>query len=407
MARPTNFGFDRFGGTNTDKPQTRTTTAQLRNQAKSNRYPLNNYEADFRFRNSGAFGLGKKKTGSFNFPLGGFGGRGAGGARFAEEDFERQKELDRLVWERSTPDVTGVGGTVRWDRDKNMVTSTLSPENQAIYNAMIERQKMFGGQVDALAGGGWQDAQQQRFDQKRALYAESDAQAQQQRLAREQAIGASSTGRYMGAQTEQALLNQRNRELEEAAFAESQGLIDSNIARQYGAVGMMSDLGSIANNMIKMPQPQPVANLSGMSNASTRWASNLAMEAAKRQQGKNKAWNSILGGMSGGKVVCTAMNDDYGFGAYRNAIWLRYSELNYKDKPEMEKGYHAIFKPLLKIRKKWYGKPIYALLKHIAKHRTVDLRAEMYNKKRDRIGQTWRFVLEPLCYLVGKRLVNK
>jgi len=104
-----NIGADRYGADQTvgyKKPTGALTAAQRYNQSKSNRYPLNNYEADFRFRNSGAFGLGKKKTGSFNFPLGGFGGRGAGGARFAEEDFERQKELDRLVWERSTLSTT-------------------------------------------------------------------------------------------------------------------------------------------------------------------------------------------------------------------------------------------------------------------------------------------------------------
>ena len=399
MARPTNeedleilnFGYDRFGGTNLDKPQTRTTAAQIRNQANTNKYPLNDYSADKRFRNSGAFGLGKKKTGSFNIPLGGWGGRGGQrGSHFAEQDFEYQKELDRLVWERSTPDVTGVGGQVRWDRDKNMVTSTLSEENQAIYDAMYERQKRFGAEVDAYSGD-WRDIQQQRFDQKRALYAESDARAQQERLAREQAIGASSTGMFLGAQTEQSLLNQRNRELEEAAFAESQGLIDSSLSRQSNDITSMMNIGNIANQMVKMPTPNTQANMQGVSEASTAWRDLQALEAAKKKK----------------KIVCTAMNDDYGFGAYRNTIWLRYSELNYKDKPEMEKGYHAIFKPLLKIRKKWYGKPIYALLKHIAKHRSVDLRAEMYNKKRDRIGQAWRFVLEPLCYLVGKRLVNK
>ena len=77
----------------------------------------------------------------FSIPLGGWGGGGQRGSHFAELDFEYQKELDKLVWERSTPDVTGVGGQVRWDRDKNMVTSTLSEENQAIYDAMYERQR--------------------------------------------------------------------------------------------------------------------------------------------------------------------------------------------------------------------------------------------------------------------------
>ncbi len=347
-----------------------------------------------RYRDMGgvAGGYGEKKK-SIRIPLGGWNSRrGQRGSHFAELDFQDQKDLDKLVWERSTPDVTGVGATVRWDRDKNMVTSALSPENQAIYDSMYERQKRFGADVDAYSGD-WRDIQQERFDQKRALYAESDARAQQERLAREQAIGASSTGMFLGAQTEQALLNQRNRELEEAAFAESQGLIDSSLSRQSNDIASMMNIGNIANQMVKMPQPYPVGNMQGMGEASTAWRDLQALEAAKKS--------------SSVKIVCTAMNDDYGFGAYRNAIWLRYSELNYKDKPEMEKGYHAIFKPLLKIRKKWYGKPIYALLKHIAKHRSVDLRAEMYNKKRDRIGQAWRFVLEPLCYLVGKRLVNK
>jgi hypothetical protein len=107
-----------------------------------------------------------------------------------------------------------------------------------------------------------------------------------------------------------------------------------------------------------------------------------------------------------GKVICTAMNSDYGFGKYRNAIWLKFAELNFADKPEMEVGYHALVIPMLKIRKKWYGKPLYAWLKHVAVHRTADLKAVMYGGKRDRIGQAWRFVLEPLCYYTGK-LVNK
>jgi hypothetical protein len=108
----------------------------------------------------------------------------------------------------------------------------------------------------------------------------------------------------------------------------------------------------------------------------------------------------------GGKVICTAMNADYGFGSYRNAIWLRYAALNFSDKPEMELGYHALVLPMLKIRKKWYGKPLYAWLKHVAVHRTADLKAEMYGKERDRIGQVWRFFLEPLCYVTGI-LINK
>jgi len=241
----------------------------------------------------------KKKTGG-GIPLGGLMGGRKSYAGFSEDDLKRQLEYDKAIWERSTPDVTGVGGTVRWDRDKNMVTSALSPENQAIYNAMIERQKMFGGQVDALAGGGWQDAQQTRFDQMRAMYKDSDALEQQQRLAREQATGASSTGRYWGARAEGDVIDARNRGLLNDAFLQSQALIDSGIERELGAVTTMGTLGDRANAMIRMPTPDTQGNMANVSTASTRWADALAMDALKKQQGKSKFWNSILGGISGG-----------------------------------------------------------------------------------------------------------
>ena len=243
----------------------------------------------------------KKKTGGgFGFPLGGLMGGRKSYAGFSEDDLKRQLEYDKAIWERSTPDVTGVGGTVRWDRDKNMVTSTLSPENQAIYNAMIERQKMFGGQVDALAGGGWQDAQQTRFDQMRAMYKDSDALEQQQRLAREQATGASSTGRYCFLLSGCYLCVAINRGLLNDAFLQSQALIDSGIERERGAVTTMGTLGDRANAMIRMPTPDTQGNMANVSTASTRWADALAMDALKKQQGKSKFWNSILGGISGG-----------------------------------------------------------------------------------------------------------
>jgi len=245
-------------------------------------------------RRSGA-DYGKK--GSFGFPLGGFGGGGRGGAAFAEEDLQRQLEYDKAIWERSTPDVTGVGGQARWDRDKNMLTTSLSPENQAIYDSMVGRQKMFAGNVDSLAGGGWQDAYQQQFDSMRNMYSASDAREEARRLERQNATGASSTGIFQEDANAAALKNQRNLELQNTAFLQSQQLIDSELAREYGAVGMMSNLGNIANSMAVMPTPNTAGNMQNVSTASTRWADNLAMESAKRAKGKSDFWGSILGSL--------------------------------------------------------------------------------------------------------------
>ena len=106
----------------------------------------------------------------------------------------------------------------------------------------------------------------------------------------------------------------------------------------------------------------------------------------------------------GGKIICTAMNQAYGFGSFRNAIWLKYSQE--KLKKEHEVGYHTLFLPLVKISykmgNKWYNKAVRTVLEHLVKHRTKDIYQESKGKKRDTLGRIYRAIFEPLCYLVGK-----
>lgn len=109
------------------------------------------------------------------------------------------------------------------------------------------------------------------------------------------------------------------------------------------------------------------------------------------------------GGGGGDKIICTAMNDAYGFGSYRQAIWLKYSERMTK---EHERGYHKLFLPLVKYAfhsGDGFGKRIVrAVLEHGARHRTADLRAVMYGRKRDTLGRIYRAIFEPMCYVAGK-----
>ena len=109
------------------------------------------------------------------------------------------------------------------------------------------------------------------------------------------------------------------------------------------------------------------------------------------------------GGGGGSKIICTAMNQSYGFGSFRQAIWLRYSA-DHMTK-EHEVGYHTLFLPLVDAaykQDKWYSKPLRKILEHGARHRTSDLRAEMRGTKRDVLGRIYRTIFEPLCYVVGK-----
>jgi len=117
---------------------------------------------------------------------------------------------------------------------------------------------------------------------------------------------------------------------------------------------------------------------------------------------KSSGGGSSSGGGGGGgssKIVCTAMNESYGFGSYRQAVWLKYSNNNLTK--EHEVGYHTLFLPLVELAYQKDYKYVRKTLENIARHRTADLRAEMQNKKRDKLGRFYRAILEPICYLVG------
>ena len=111
---------------------------------------------------------------------------------------------------------------------------------------------------------------------------------------------------------------------------------------------------------------------------------------------RNVAETGDAGGDKGGKIVCTMMNESYGFGSFRNKIWLRHSK---NLAPEYQIGYHRIFLPLVKKAKT--NKVLKKILEHIAIHRTIDIRQEERNKIH-LLGRVYRTILEPICYWVGK-----
>jgi hypothetical protein len=107
----------------------------------------------------------------------------------------------------------------------------------------------------------------------------------------------------------------------------------------------------------------------------------------------------------GGKIVCTAMNQAYGFGSFRQAIWLQHSATMPNAKT-IEKGYHKLFLPVVAFafsdKQTFTRKLVRKISEHIARHRTADLWKEMRGKRRDPLGRIYRAIIEPICYAVGK-----
>ena len=110
------------------------------------------------------------------------------------------------------------------------------------------------------------------------------------------------------------------------------------------------------------------------------------------------------GGCGCGKIVCTAMNEEYGFGTFRQTVWLGHSA---GLAPEYESGYHYMFLPLVNYLYRtgsegtFVRKILKSLLEHVIKHRTADIWKQKKGK-RDSIGSWYRAVFDPLCYHVGK-----
>ena len=149
----------------------------------------------------------------------------------------------------------------------------------------------------------------------------------------------------------------------------------------------------------------------GSGNYNAGQAAEAAQKAAIRDAAKtgmtvNQAKASVgmpanLGDTGGGesnagKIVCTMMNESYGFGSFRNKIWMKF----HKDlSPEYQKGYHKLFLPLVRIAKT--NKVVKKILEHIAVHSTIDMR-QATRGKMHLLGRIYRKILLPLCYFVGK-----
>jgi hypothetical protein len=115
---------------------------------------------------------------------------------------------------------------------------------------------------------------------------------------------------------------------------------------------------------------------------------------------RNVAESGDPGGNKG-KIVCTMMNESYGFGSFRNKIWMKFHG---NIAPEYQKGYHKLFLPLVNYAKQKgiTNKIIKNILEHIAVHSTIDMRQTLRGKRHTLCRLYRKFIL-PLCYWAGKK----
>ena len=102
------------------------------------------------------------------------------------------------------------------------------------------------------------------------------------------------------------------------------------------------------------------------------------------------------------------MNNMYGFGSYRNAIWMKYQKY-YMPSEEYQLGYHKLIMPLVK--KMPTNKTIRVILERLAKQRTIFLRKEMRGQKLPSWYKILKYTIRPLYFVVGwlvkKKILSK
>jgi hypothetical protein len=179
----------------------------------------------------------------------------------------------------------------------------------------------------------------------------------------------------------------------EAGLA-TESIADIDPADDFEVSGDVANVGTAMDLIGPAPTPQDIPDR-GRGDTPGSGQISDAQAAANRDAARGQTGGGNDGGGSP-KIVCTMMNESYGFGSFRNKIWLRHS----KDlAPEYQIGYHKIFLPLVKLSKT--NKILKKILEHIAVHRTIDIRQESRGKAH-LLGRIYRKILEPICYLVGK-----
>jgi hypothetical protein len=227
--------------------------------------------------------------------------------------------------------------------------------------------------------------------------------------------GASQAGRY-GSNAQENLFNRAGSTLANSLtntagelmfrnFANERAMQDAAATRapqlamaDYADIGQLANVGQAQEGYQQAALEDDIARFNFEQNLPQNKLNQFLTQIAGVPQGSESTTTQS----GGGKIVCTAMNHVYGFGSFRNKIWLAQS----KDlHPAYQVGYHTLFLPVLMFgylnNTNPFRRMVRAILEHVARHRTADIWKQRKGK-RDKLGRIYRAIIEPICYVVGR-----
>ena len=141
--------------------------------------------------------------------------------------------------------VGSLGGTTDFDEASRTAILNLSPDLQNIYQGLLDRSGMFGGQATALSADPFAAAdlfyqQQQKYFEPREQQLRTDAET---RLMAQGRLGSTGGQRALG-EIEESILSQQNMR-QAQSFSQAQQLINSLLGRESGDLGQAQGLLNI------------------------------------------------------------------------------------------------------------------------------------------------------------------
>jgi hypothetical protein len=182
----------------------------------------------------------------------------------------------------------------------------------------------------------------------------------------------------------------------------------------YYATGRFAQTQAVYISLRPPPPPPVPARVRRSYSGEDYYNNGLDSAEADADHGESADEGGDMGGDDGdgdgdSKVICTALNQMYGFGSFRNVIWMKHNSapkdsVKYPNSECLELGYHKIFGPLAK---KMPDSPLLAkILGRIARVRTDRVRRELKGKPLTLESKIHMLFLRPPAFVIGW-LINK
>ena len=214
---------------------------------------------------------------------------------YQAQEYADQQLLSEKVLGLTTPPIKGIGYNNTYNPDTGF-QSTLTEDNQNLYDQSGNIAGMFGQQIMDYGSGGFEAMEQRRLERMRALTSEDNERRAQQIRERNLNTGASSYGVMQGQLAENNYLNQQDLGYQNNAFSQAIQGGEYLSGQRTGAQNSMLAAADPANTMLanQMTKVNATGNLTALSKSGTMLADQQAAAAEAKSKGKNKFWNSVL-----------------------------------------------------------------------------------------------------------------